>query len=100
MVPDDKVLNETYRAFHRSRQLAEKFKQIEKDFKKKEIKVTVPKDLRDQVCNILNEQTNLRWDDAIKLVLGATLEEVQGKKQEAKEKSGDFTDSGEPEDAP
>jgi hypothetical protein len=98
VVPDDKVLNETYRAFHRSRQLAKKFKQIEKDFKKEETKVTVPKDLRDQVCNILNEQTNLRWDDAIKIVLGATLEEVQAKKQEAKEKSGDFTDSGEPED--
>jgi hypothetical protein len=96
VVPDDAVLKETYHAFHRSRQLGEKFKQIESEFE--ETKVKVPKDLRDQVCTILTKQTKLRWDDAIKLVLGATLEELQAKKQEAKEKSGDFTDSDEPED--
>jgi len=97
VVPDDAVLRKTYQAFHRSRQLREKFKQIEKEFKESETKV--PKDLRDKICTILTKQTKLRWDDAIKLVLGATLEEVQAKKQEAKEKSGDFTDSGDPEDS-
>jgi len=96
VVPDDAVLRKTYQAFHRSRQLGEKFKQIEKEFKESETKV--PKDLRDKICTILTKQTKLRWDDAIKLVLGATLEEVQAKKQEAKEKSGDFTDSGDPAD--
>ena len=95
VVPDDKVLKDTYRAFHRSQQLEEKFKQIEKDFEATQPKV--PKDLRDQVCTILTKQPKLRWDDAIKIALGTTLEDVQAKKQEAKEKSGDFTDSGEPE---
>jgi len=75
--------------------LGERFKQIEKEFEATQTKV--PKDLRDQVCTILTKQTKLRWDNAIKLVLGATLEEVQAKKQEAKKKSGDFTDNGEPE---
>jgi len=95
VVPDDKVLKDTYRAFHRSQQLEEKFKQIEKDFEATQPKV--PKDLRDQVCTILTKQPKLRWDDAIKIALGTTLKDVQAKKQEAKEKSGDFTDSGEPE---
>jgi len=89
VVPDDAVLGETYRAFHRSRELEEKFEQIESEFK--ESKIKVPKDLRDRVCTILTKRTKLRWDDAIRIVLGATLEEVQAKKQEAKEKSGDFT---------
>jgi hypothetical protein len=96
VVPDDAVLKDTYHAFHRSRQLGERFKQIEREFE--ETKIKVPKDLRDQVCAILTKQTKLRWDDAIKIVLGATLEEVQTKKQEAREKSGDFTDSADPED--
>ena len=89
VIPDDAVLGETYRAFHRSRELEEKFEQIESEFK--ESKIKVPKDLRDRVCTILTKRTKLRWDDAIRIVLGATLEEVQAKKQEAKEKSGDFT---------
>lgn len=34
----------------------------------------------------------MRWDEAIKLVLDPkALEELQAKKQEAREKSGDFT---------
>ena len=38
--------------------------------------------------------TVLRWDDAIRIVLEATaLEDVRAKKQEAKKKSGDFTDA-------
>src|SRR5262249_56265252 len=32
VVPDDKVLKDTYRAFHRSQQLEKKFKQIHTDF--------------------------------------------------------------------
>src|SRR5262249_45212909 len=90
VVPDDKVLKDTYRAFHRSQQLEERFEQIEKDFEATQPKV--PKDLRDQVCTILTKQPKLRWDDAIKIALGTTLEEVQAKKQEAREKAGDFTD--------
>ena len=97
VVPDDAVLKDTYRAFHRSRQLEEKFKQIESEFKESETKV--PKDLRDKICTILTKQTKIRWDDAIQVVLGATLADVQAKKQEAREKAGDFTNS-DPEVAP
>jgi len=93
VLPDDALLAETYRAFHRSRQLRERFERMESEFEATEIKV--PKDLRDRVCTILTKQTKLRWDDAIQIVLGATLEQVQAKKQEAKEKSGDFTEARE-----
>jgi len=35
-------------------------------------------------------------DDALRMVLGESFEDVRAKKQEAKKKSGDFTDNGEP----
>jgi Topoisomerase 6 subunit A/Spo11, Toprim domain len=89
VIPDDGVLAETYRGFHRSRQLREQFQQLESTFEP--TKIRVPKDLRDQVCIILTKHRDLRWDDAIRLVLDATaLEEVRAKKEEARRKSGDF----------
>jgi hypothetical protein len=90
VIPDDSVLVETYRAFHRSKQLREKFEEIEHTFEA--TKIRVPKNLRDQLCAILTEHPYLRWDDAIRLVLDPdALEEVRTKKQEARRKSGDFT---------
>jgi hypothetical protein len=92
VIPDDTVLVETYREFHRSRQLKERFAELERTFEVTTVRV--PKDLRDQVCNQLSNHPELRWDDAVKLVLDATaLEEIQAKKQEARRKSGDFTGS-------
>jgi hypothetical protein len=90
VIPDDAKLIETYRAFHRSRQLKERFAELERAFEATEVRV--PKDLRDQVCTILTKHPDLRWDDAIKMVLDATaLEEVRAKKQADRKKSGDFT---------
>ena len=40
---------------------------------------------------------DLRWDDAVKLVLGDQLDAVRAEKQKAKKKSGDFTDADEDE---
>jgi len=98
VLPDDALLAETYRAFHRSRQLGEKFKQLESEFEA--AKTKVPKDLRDQLCAILTKQPDLRWDDAIRIVLDATaLEDVRAKKHAARKKAGDFTDADDdPED--
>jgi len=70
---------------------------MEKEFEAAQVKV--PKDLRDQVCNILTKQRNLRWDDAVKIMLGTKLEDIEAKKREAKEKSGDFTEFEEDEDS-
>jgi hypothetical protein len=95
VVPGDDQLAETYRAFHRSRQLRERFEQMEKEFDANQTKATqteVPDDLRDKLRAVLTEHPGLRWDEAIKLVLDPkALEELRAKKQEAREKSGDFT---------
>jgi hypothetical protein len=44
VVPDDKLLGEAYRTFHRSKELGRKFKQMESKFKASNIKV--PKNLK------------------------------------------------------
>ena len=56
--------------------------------------IKVPKSLKQKVRAILTKHPDLRWDDAIRIVLDATaLEDMRAKKQEAKKKSGDFTDA-------
>jgi hypothetical protein len=94
VVPDDALLAKTYRAFHRSQQLREEFEQMESEFQ--ETKIRVPKGLRDRVCAILTKQTDLRWDDAIRIVLDAAqLDEVRAAKHRARKKAGDFTERDE-----
>ena len=45
---------------------------------------------------MLDEHNDLRWDDAIQIVLDETqLERVREDKREAKKKSGDFTGADE-----
>jgi hypothetical protein len=98
VIPADDVLAETYRAFHRSNQLREKFEEIEDEFE--ETVIAAPKTLRKRIAKILKEHPELRWDEALQLVLDDsddTLDRVKGKKQEAREKSGDFTDTDDEE---
>ena len=92
VIPDDDLLAEAYRAFHRSNELREKFEKMESEFEESEIKV--PKNLKDRVRAILKKHPDLRWDDALKIVLDKTqLDAVRAEKQKAKKKSGDFTDA-------
>jgi hypothetical protein len=58
----------------------------------KESKIQAPKTLNKQVRAVLKKYPDLRWDDAVRIVLDETLDHVRAKKQKAKEKSGDFTD--------
>ena len=92
VVPDEELLAETYRAFHRSNELREEFEDLMATMEESTIKV--PKSLKQKVRAILTKHPDLRWDDAIRIVLDATaLEDMRAKKQEAKKKSGDFTDA-------
>jgi Topoisomerase 6 subunit A/Spo11, Toprim domain len=96
VIPDDDLLAEAYQAFHHSLQLRKEFEKLERNFKAS--KITVPEDLNKQVCAVLDEHEDLRWDDAIQIVLDETqLNQVRAKKNEAKKKSGDFTDGDEDE---
>src|SRR5262249_43601933 len=90
VIPDNDLLAETYQAFHRSQQLREKFEEIKDEFEETEI--DVPENLSEQVRAVLNEHNDLRWDDAVQIVLDETQQDhVREKKDEAKKKSGDFT---------
>jgi len=83
VVPDEELLAETYRVFHRSDELREEFEDLMATMEESTIKV--PKNLKQKVRAILIKHPDLRWDDAIRIVLDATaLEDVRGKKQEAK----------------
>jgi hypothetical protein len=94
VIPDDDLLDKAYQEFHRSNELSEKFEEMEEEFK--ESKITAPADLRTQVAAILEKHPDLRWDDAIQIVLDRTqLDRVRAQKQKAKKKSGDFTDGRE-----
>jgi hypothetical protein len=92
VVPDDDTLEEAYRAFHRSRGLRKAFAAVEKDYDAKAKNVVVPKDLQSTVRVILNKYRDLRWDDAVQLVLNKRgIKRVRADKKKARKKSGDFT---------
>src|SRR5262249_54987548 len=91
IIPAEEVLAETYRAFHRSNELREEFEDLMATME--ETPVKVPKNLKVKVRAILNEHPDLRWDDAIQIVLDEdALDYVREEKVKAKRKSGDFTD--------
>ena len=94
VVPNDDLLGKAYRAFHRSNELREQFEKLVEGFK--EPKIKVPKNLKQHVRAVLAKHDDLRWDDAIQIVVDDTqLDRVKEKKQEARKKSGDFTDTDE-----
>ena len=94
VVPADDILADAYRAFHRSQQLRRKFQAMQAEFDKSADEVEIPQDLSEQVRAILDQHPDLRWDDAIQIVLDEThLDRVRTEKQKAKKKLGDFTDA-------
>jgi hypothetical protein len=97
--PNDDLLAETYRAFHRSQQLREKFEEVKDEFGEEDSEIEVPKNLREQIRAVLDKHSDLRWDDAIQIVLDETqLDRVRAEKEKAKKKSGDFTNIDEAEE--
>ncbi len=98
VIPDDDLLAETYRAFDRSERLREKFEEMEEEFDEEAAAIEIPRGLKRRVRAILAKHDDLRWDDAIRLVLDETqLDRVRAEKEKAKKKSGDFTGAGEGE---
>jgi Topoisomerase 6 subunit A/Spo11, Toprim domain len=92
VVPDEGLLAETYRAFHRSHELRERFEEMEEEFDEEANAVKIPRGLKKRVRAILDRHADLRWDDAVRLVLdGTQLDRVRADKEKAKKKSGDFT---------
>jgi hypothetical protein len=96
VIPDDDLLAETYRAFHRSHELRERFEEMEEEYDEEAAAIEIPRGLTKRVRAILAKHNDLRWDDAVRLVLDKTqLDHVRAEKQKAKRESGDFTGAGE-----
>jgi hypothetical protein len=92
VVPDDALLAEAYQEFHRSQQLREKFEELEEEFEETEIKV--PKNLRTRVSAVLDKHPDLRWDDAVQIVLDESrLADVRKRKKDGKANAGNFAGS-------
>jgi hypothetical protein len=90
VIPDDDVLAETYQAFHHSQQLRKIFERVKSECG--ETDISVPGGLKERIHAILGGNDDLRWDDAIQVVLDETqLDHVRAKKHEKEKKSGDFT---------
>jgi hypothetical protein len=85
VVPDDELLTETYRAFHRSHRLRKRFEKMERQFDKEAIAADIPEDLEQRVRTVLAKHADLRWDDAIRIVLDRTqLSRVRAERERAK----------------
>jgi hypothetical protein len=100
VVPDEDLLAEAYRAFHRSHELRERFEEMEVEFDEEPDEIEVPTGLNERVRAILAKHDDLRWDDAVRVVLDETqLDRVRADKEKAKKKSGDFTGAGKDDEA-
>jgi DNA topoisomerase 6 subunit A-like protein len=98
VIPDAALLGKTYRAFHQSKELRKVFQKAQKQFKA--TKIDIPDDLNERVRKVLEKNPDLRWDDAVQILLDESLDHVREKKQKAKTASGDFTAAaeGDPDD--
>jgi hypothetical protein len=95
VVPDGELLGATYRAFHRSQRLREKFTEMARQFDQEAEAVAIPDDLEQRVRAVIAEIPDLRWDDAIQVVLDETqISRVCADKETRRRKSGDFTGDG------
>jgi hypothetical protein len=107
VVPDDDLLEDTYRAFSRSQRLRERFEEMERQFDEEtasaasgDVSDHILHDLGERVRAVLAEHTDLRWDDAIRCVLDPVqLSRVRAEKGKAQRKSGDFTGDSDDDDS-
>jgi hypothetical protein len=96
VVPDKELLGDAYKAFHRSKQLRDVFDQAESEFEETETEIDVPDDLDIRVRKILKKHDDLRWDDAVQVVLDKTqLDHVRQEKKKERAKAGNFDDDDE-----
>jgi hypothetical protein len=100
VVPADDLLAETYRAFHRSERLREEFEETARQVKAEDVdEIKVPKNLAKRVRAKLAKHRDLRWDEALQLVLDEKqLDRVRERKRKAKKEAGDFSGAGDEDD--
>jgi hypothetical protein len=89
VIPSDAVLTETYQAFHHSIELRKRFDEMESGYEADDVEV--PRNLRKQIGAMLTKHPDLRWDDAVKIVLDEEPKAVRAEKLKARHRAGDFT---------
>jgi hypothetical protein len=97
VVPDRKLLEGAYREFDRGMRLD---KLVEDAAKKlgKTTHIKVPRDLEKRVWDVLDENDDLRWDEAVQVVLDESrLGDLRKRKRDDKAKAGNFVASGDDE---
>jgi hypothetical protein len=98
VIPDDELLAEAYQAFHHSNELRDVFEEAQGEYEDEEHAFDIPKNLRGQVRAVLQKNNDLRWDEALQVVLDETqLHRVRTEKKKARTKAGDFTDNDDEE---
>jgi hypothetical protein len=98
VIPDDELLAEAYQAFHHSNELRNVFEEAQGEYEDEEHAIEIPKNLRGQVRAVLQKNNDLRWDEALQVVLDETqLDRVRTEKKKARTKAGDFTDNDDEE---
>jgi hypothetical protein len=98
VIPDDELLTEAYQAFHHSNELRDVFKKARGKYEDEENAIDIPKNLRCQVRAVLQKNRDLRWDEALQVVVDETqLDRVRTEKKKARTKAGDFTDNDDEE---
>jgi hypothetical protein len=95
VIPDDDLLERTYRAIHAGQELRQIYEEAEEEFEASEVEI--PENLRKKVSKILKANPALRWDDAIEKILGRSDEAIAEKKDRIKKATGDFTDEDDDE---
>jgi hypothetical protein len=92
VIPGDDLLAEAYQEFQHSKNLQEIFEKAKSEYE--ETKIEVPDNLKEQVRAVLDDHDDLRWDDAIQIVLDeAQLDHVREEKKKRKDKAGNFVDT-------
>jgi hypothetical protein len=98
VIPDDELLAEAYQAFHHSNELRNVFEEAQGEYEDEEHAIDISKNLRGQVRAVLQKNNDLRWDEALQVVLDETqLDRVRTEKKKARTKAGDFTDNDDEE---
>jgi hypothetical protein len=90
VVPDRKLLDDAYREFDRGIRLKKVFEEAEQTFGEGP-SIEIPEDLDKKVREVLEEHNDLRWDDAVQIVLNKELlGDLRKAKREVKAKAGNF----------
>jgi hypothetical protein len=93
VVPGRKLLKDTYRELHRGIELEELMESARRKLGKT-ADIKVPKDLAEKVAEALSGNDDLRWDDAVQIVLDENrLADVRKRKRDSKANAGNFVGS-------